>query len=116
MSHRLSRLAIAVTLVALMLALVGCSSAIKNAVGDKGSVDVTVKDANTKNPIQGATVTCAGKTETTDEGGEAWFEDLPLKHQEVTVTKEGYQDQTQTANLGLTKPNVKLTFKLEPNP
>jgi hypothetical protein len=57
-----------------------------------------VRDATTKNPIVGATVTCDGRIDTTEANGYYEFKDIPAGKYTITVTKDGYATQTSTVD------------------
>ena len=58
------------------------------------TLTITVNDG--ENAISGATVTIGEDSETTDENGEAVFEDMPYDDYSVTVEADGYDDATET--------------------
>ena len=60
--------------------------------------DITVTITDGTNPIEGASVTIEGTTETTDSDGEADFE-LYDGLQTATVTATGYLDATETFDI-----------------
>jgi hypothetical protein len=53
-----------------------------------------VTDAETKEPIVGATVICNGYIDTTEADGSYQFVNIPAAKYTLTVQKEGYQTQT----------------------
>lgn len=61
----------------------------------KGRIKAIVKDAATSDPIEGATVTANGVTETTGPDGIAKLDMDPGEY-EVTVSKSGYETETRT--------------------
>ena len=58
------------------------------------TLTITVNDG--ENAISGATVTIGSDSETTDENGEAVFDDMPYDDYSVTVEADGYTDATET--------------------
>lgn len=58
------------------------------------TLTITVDDGT--NAISGATVTIGSDSETTDENGQAVFDDMPYDDYSVGVVAEGYTDATET--------------------
>lgn len=58
------------------------------------TLTITVNDG--ENAISGATVTIGSDSKTTDENGEAIFNDMPYDDYSVTVGADGYTDATET--------------------
>ena len=58
------------------------------------TLTITVNDG--ENAISGATVTISEDSETTDENGQAVFDDMPYDDYSVTVEADGYNDTTET--------------------
>ena len=58
------------------------------------TLTITVNDG--ENAISGATVTIGSDSETTDENGQAVFDDMPYDDYSVTVEADGYTDATET--------------------
>lgn len=58
------------------------------------TLTITVDDGTTA--ISGATVTIGSDSETTDENGQAVFDDMPYDDYSVTVEADGYTDATET--------------------
>ena len=58
------------------------------------TLTITVDDGT--NAISGATVTISEDSETTDENGQAVFDDMPYDDYSVGVVADGYDDATET--------------------
>ncbi len=58
------------------------------------TLTITVNDG--ENAISGATVTIGSDSETTDENGQAVFDDMPYDDYSVGVVADGYDDATET--------------------
>lgn len=93
---KLSRFLVFAFLVSAMVSMVS-SCKEDPSMPDLGTISGVVTD-DFENPVTGVTVSVAGREETatTNSSGEFELEDVELKTQSVTFTKEGYQTVTVT--------------------
>ncbi len=66
-----------------------------------GKVLVKVVNSRTKKPIPLASVSLRGLVKTTDERGEASFENVPLRRAELSVVKEEYEEQIEVFDVDI---------------
>jgi len=60
-------------------------------LGESGSLSGTITDFTSGEPIEGAEVSIAGKTDQSDAAGEYQIDEIPLGNRTLTITKDGYQ-------------------------
>ena len=79
----------------------------------KQTVDVSIKDATTSNPVTEASVTIAGKTAKTDKKGVAHLTAVPVGSRTMSVTKKYYTTTSSTVLVPILKQkssfNVQMT-------
>lgn len=80
-----------------------------------GSLSGKASDATTGNPITGATVTCAGKSATTDASGTYSILDIPQGSYTATASKTGYEASSLNITIGAGQ-NSAADFALAPVP
>jgi len=80
-----------------------------------GTISGTVTDADTTDPIEGATVTAEGYSTTTAADGTYTLADLPVGSYTVTASATGYVDESKTADV-LENQTTVVDFALSPEP
>ncbi|HYO78412.1 MAG TPA: carboxypeptidase regulatory-like domain-containing protein [Thermoanaerobaculia bacterium] len=75
-------------LLLLLLTVVACDS--PTDISLPSGVPGIVVSAQTNSPVEGATVTIAGKSSVTPASGRFFFFDIPKAEHNITVTKPGY--------------------------
>ena len=94
-------------------AVLGTTSGNNLAPPATGAVAGTVTDADTADPIEGATVTADGYSTTTDSDGIYTLANLPVGSYTVTASATGYTDQSKTADV-LEDQTTEVNFTLSP--
>ena len=86
-------------------------------VGNGGTVQGTVTDANTTNPISGATVALGSRTTTTDGSGNYAFTGIPAgTYPSITASYPGYNSSTFTNIVVNDNATTTRNFPLTPAP
>ncbi len=81
----------------------------------KGTVNVTVVDETTSTPLESATVTINGTSESTDSDGKCSFTDLAYGTYDLSILHDNYDEykDTITVNKEITDYTAKLTEIIE---
>jgi hypothetical protein len=70
-----------------------------------------VSDQETKKPMEGATVSCFGRTTKTNKQGEFILNLVPYGEQSILIEKEGYYDFKMAVNVGARPLKIKTSLK-----
>ncbi|MFH2054602.1 MAG: PEGA domain-containing protein [bacterium] len=79
------------------------------AVSLVGSIDGFVWEAETSNTLVGAVVACAGQTDTADQFGAYYLEEVPTGTQTISASLAGYEAYSAT----ITVPPERLIYDIE---
>ncbi len=77
-----------------------------------GTINITVKDADTGSAISGATVTGSGYSGTTDSSGKLTFSSIPFGSYTFNASKSGYNSGSATTSISATATTANLTIYL----